>query len=154
MTLSTLSPKQEMILKWAFMPSTKDKYKAIICAGAVRSGKTVCMLVAFILWAMRNYNGQNFGICGKTVASAERNIVRPALDQADLAACYTLFYRRADHMLIVRGQNRENRFYIFGGERREQLHADSGNYPVRCAVRRGGADAPILCGTGHCPDTQ
>ncbi|MCC8076247.1 MAG: PBSX family phage terminase large subunit [Clostridiales bacterium] len=116
MTLSELSPKQKTVLKWAFMPSTRDKYKAIICDGAVRSGKTVCMLTAFILWAMRNFNGQNFGICGKTVASAERNIVRPAQEQADLQAYFSLTYRRADHVLMVRGLGRENRFYIFGGK--------------------------------------
>ncbi|MCD8050938.1 MAG: PBSX family phage terminase large subunit [Clostridiales bacterium] len=116
MTLSELSPKQKTVLKWAFMPSARDKYKAIICDGAVRSGKTVCMLTAFVLWAMRNFDGQNFGICGKTVASAERNIVRPAQEQADLQAYFSLAYRRADHVLMVRGLGRENRFYIFGGK--------------------------------------
>ncbi len=116
MTLSELSPKQKTVLKWAFTPSTREKYKAIICDGAVRSGKTVCMLTGFILWAMRYFNGQNFGVCGKTVASAERNIIRPAQEQADLAACFSLSYRRSDHVLMVRGLGRENRFYIFGGK--------------------------------------
>ncbi|MCC8064805.1 MAG: PBSX family phage terminase large subunit, partial [Clostridiales bacterium] len=116
MTLSELSPKQKTVLKWAFTPSTREQYKAIICDGAVRSGKTVCMLTGFILWAMRYFSGQNFGICGKTVASAERNIIRPAQEQADLAACFTLSYRRSDHVLMVRGLGRENRFYIFGGK--------------------------------------
>ncbi len=116
MTLSRLSPKQKTVLKWAFTPSTREQYKAIICDGAVRSGKTVCMLTGFILWAMRYFNGQNFGICGKTVASAERNIIRPAQEQADLAACFTLSYRHSDHVLMVRGLGRENRFYIFGGK--------------------------------------
>ncbi|MCD8381527.1 MAG: PBSX family phage terminase large subunit [Clostridiales bacterium] len=116
MTLSELSPKQKTVLKWAFTPSTRDRYRAIICDGAVRSGKTVCMLTAFILWAMRYFNGQSFGICGKTVASAERNIVRPAQEQADLQAYFSLIYRRADHVLMVHGLGRENRFYIFGGK--------------------------------------
>lgn len=116
MRIEKLSAKQKRLLKWAFTPSTREKYKAVVCDGSVRSGKTICMAAGFILWAMRNFVGQNFGICGKTVASAERNIIIPAQEIEDLTAFFRMHYRKSDHVLLVSGNGRENRFYIFGGK--------------------------------------
>lgn len=116
MRIEKLSAKQKRLMKWAFTPSTRDKYKAVVCDGSVRAGKTIGMVTAFILWAMRNFDGRNLGICGKTVASAERNIVIPAQEVEDLTAFFRLYYRKSDHVLVVSGGGRENRFYIFGGK--------------------------------------
>lgn len=116
MRIEKLSSKQKRLMKWAFTPSTRERYKAIVCDGAVRSGKTICMVTAFILWAMRYFDGQNFGICGKTVASAERNIIVPAQEIDDLTAFFQMRYRKSDHALVVSGGGKENRFYIFGGK--------------------------------------
>ena len=70
MRLSEFSPKQKEIFR--FMVSEET---SLICDGAVRSGKTVCMTLAFVLWAMNFADGANFAICGKTVGSVERNII-------------------------------------------------------------------------------
>ncbi|MDE6747347.1 MAG: PBSX family phage terminase large subunit, partial [Oscillospiraceae bacterium] len=80
MTFTKLSPKQKKIFKWCYGDSI---YNAIICDGAVRSGKTVCMITSFILWAMKYFDGAIFGICGKTVRSAERNIISPLMGITD-----------------------------------------------------------------------
>ena len=72
MEIKTFSKKQAEILKFVY--SNED---VIICDGAVRSGKTIVMSFAFVLWAMENFNKTNFAICGKTVSNAERNILRP-----------------------------------------------------------------------------
>ena len=69
MTFTKLSPKQKRIFRWCY----KDDYKALICDGAVRSGKTSIMMWAFVRWAMDNFNGQRFGVCGKTVDSTTKN---------------------------------------------------------------------------------
>lgn len=111
MTFETLSKKQTDVFKWCY---TTD-YKALICDGAVRSGKTICMVTSFILWAMRNFNEANFGICGKTVASAERNIIRPLQTIVDITAYFRVHYSRMTHMLTVENKNSRNYFFIFGG---------------------------------------
>ncbi len=116
MTFTKLSKKQKLLLKWAFMPNTKEKYKAVICDGAVRSGKTVCMSIAFILWAMTNFNNSVFGICGKTLKSAQRNILHPVQSSYDITNFYNLSFKRVENMLVVRGQGKENVFYFFGGK--------------------------------------
>ena len=56
------SPKQLQVMKW-----WKQDRDAIICDGAVRSGKTLCMGVAFLLWAMICFHDQQFALCGKTI---------------------------------------------------------------------------------------
>ena len=116
MRITALSKKQKCLMKWAFMQDTRNQFKAIVCDGAVRSGKTVCMTTAFILWAQRYFDRQNFGICGKTVASAERNIIMPVQENDDLRSFFAMTYRKVDHVLIVKGNGHENRFYIFGGK--------------------------------------
>lgn len=90
-------------------------YDAIICDGAVRSGKTTIMTVAFIDWAMKNYNNQWFGICGKTVDSARKNIINPYLNSAYARGKYTLTYKAQQKILVVKFQNTINYFEVFGG---------------------------------------
>lgn len=112
MTFETLSDKQKQIFLWW---GNTDK-KAIICDGAVRSGKTMCMITSYILWAMSNFDKCNFGICGKTVASAERNIIRPLMGISDVTYYFKLSYGRQAHLLTVSGGGRENYFFVFGGK--------------------------------------
>lgn len=115
MTLSKLSDKQKEVFRWCHRKSTRDVYDAIICDGAVRSGKTICMIASFIHWAMRFFDGAVFGICGKTVQSAERNILMPLQELADVTAYYQLSYTRSTKLLSIRSGERTNSFYIFGG---------------------------------------
>lgn len=102
-------------MKWAHLPQYRDK-KAIICDGSVRSGKTVSMIIGFVHWAMRFFDGKNFGICGKTVSSTERNIITPLLSMVDITDYYDVTYRRGDSLLTIRGGEKVNRFYVFGGK--------------------------------------
>lgn len=112
MTFAKLSAKQKQIFKWCY----KSDYSAIICDGAVRSGKTICMTTSFILWAMKKFNGATFGICGKTVRSAERNIIIPIQSIADLTCYFRISYSRSANMLTVEGNGVRNNFFVFGGK--------------------------------------
>lgn len=114
-TISKLSKKQKCVIKWAHMDKYKD-IKAIICDGSVRSGKTVSMIIGFIHWAMRNFDGCNFAICGKTVGSTERNIITPLMQMVDISYYYKLSYRRSDKLLTISGAKKQNKFYVFGGK--------------------------------------
>lgn len=113
--MKTLSKKQKRALAWAFNPKTRSKYKAIVCDGAVRSGKTTILTTAFVLWAMENYDRQNFAICGKTVGSTIRNVIKPLLNNESILSFYQIEFKRSENMLIIRGVNSVNQFYIFGG---------------------------------------
>lgn len=90
-----------------------NEYRGIICDGSIRSGKTVCMATGFILWSMTRFNGQNFAICGKTIASLRRNVIM-LLPQL-LEGIVEITERRSENVLVVRSRGVENRYYMFGG---------------------------------------
>lgn len=105
-----ISAKQKKILAFPY-----SGYDALICDGAVRSGKTSLMVVAFIDWAMREFDRQRFGICGKTVGSAVENMVIPYISMHYAKKRYTLHWRRSQKILEVRRGRKVNYFEVFGG---------------------------------------
>ena len=108
------SPKQRRVLSW-WMPGNPDSsFEAIVCDGAVRSGKTLAMGLSFFLWGMVCFNGKRFGICGKTIASLRRNVLSEILPRLEgLGATWK--ERRTENVVTVRFRGHENQFYIFGG---------------------------------------
>ena len=105
------SEKQREIMRFPYR-----KYDALICDGAVRSGKTSIMSLSFFLWAMGNFNNCAFALCGKSVGAVERNIVMPLLSVPYLKDNFTICYNRGDHVIIAKRGKRENRIYLFGGK--------------------------------------
>ena len=67
------------MLNWWRTAHPYSRYEAIICDGAVRSGKTLSMGLGFFLWACSSFRGARFGICGKTIASLRRNVLTDLL---------------------------------------------------------------------------
>lgn len=110
--MSGFSPKQMEIFKFMYEP----EYVALICDGAVRSGKTTCMSFSFLTWAFKSFNEMNLALCGKTVRSAERNILRPLMRLSYTRKHYKMKYDSTAHMLEVTKGNRTNYFWIFGGK--------------------------------------
>ena len=105
-----ISDKQKKILAFSY-----SKFDSIICDGAVRSGKTSIMAVSFIDWAMREFDGRLFGICGKTVDSCVKNLVIPYISLAYAHEKYAIKWRRSDKILEVRANGATNYFEVFGG---------------------------------------
>ena len=104
------SPKQRQVLRWW----RDGGYDAVICDGAVRSGKTYAMTLSFFLWAMARFHGRRFGLCAPTREGVRRNVLAPVR-----AALEELGFRLEERVsrgeLVVRCGGRENRFYLFGG---------------------------------------
>ena len=114
MSYAAFSPKQKRLLSW-WVPGNRDcKREAIVCDGAVRSGKTMAMGLSFFLWAMSSFDKQRFGICGKTISSLRRNVLSEILPRLEgLGATWK--EKRTENLVILRFLGRENKFYIFGG---------------------------------------
>ncbi len=75
------------------------------------------MILGFVHWAMRFFDGKNFGICGKTISSTERNIILPLLNMPDITDYYSLQYIRGENKrIIIRSGSHTNTFFIFGGK--------------------------------------
>lgn len=108
------SPKQMQALTWWCPGSPHSGKSGIICDGAVRSGKTLCMSLSFVSWAFYRFRDTAFALCGKTVASLRRNVLTPLTEQLT-ALGFTCTFKISRSELTVRRDGRENRFYLFGG---------------------------------------
>ena len=112
--MTAFSPKQRTVLSWWVPGNPNRDREAIVCDGAVRSGKTLAMGLSFFLWAMSCFSGQKFGVCGKTIASLRRNVLSEILPKLEaLGAKWK--EKRTDNLLTVKFRGRENQFYVFGG---------------------------------------
>ena len=112
MIYQKFSKRQILAMTWWNRPGLKE-YDAIICDGAVRSGKTVCMTNGIFLWSMTAFDRQNFAICGRSISSLRRNIVCN-LHQW-LGGVFELREHRSENKLTVRWGSRQNTYYLFGG---------------------------------------
>lgn len=107
------SPQQLKIFRW-WRSKNSDEWDGIICDGAVRSGKTTCMTLSFLLWSMTGFDGQSFAICGKTISSVRRNIV--TFIKQNRKSLYTIRECVSRNYMDISMSGRTNRFYIFGGK--------------------------------------
>lgn len=120
MKFETFSLKQTKILTWWTNNSPYKDYDGIICDGSIRAGKTVAMALSFIFWAMETFNGEMFGMSGKSVSSFNRNVnfwLIPALKLRG----YKVQSNLSEHYITVKkrdkksGKIKTNYFYYFGG---------------------------------------
>lgn len=110
-----LSQRQKQTLSWWAPQSAYSGYNGIIDDGSIRSGKTFTMGFSFVQWGMTCFNGQQFAMCGKTIASFRRNVLGTLKQQ--LAACgYLVKEHRAENCMTVSKGNKSNEFYFFGGK--------------------------------------
>ncbi len=111
----SFSKKQLTVLSWWHPSSELCTYDAIICDGAVRSGKTTCMALSFVAWAFFSFNDTSFALCGKTVTSLKRNIVVPLLSTLR-GMGFDCKEKLSQNLIIISYKGRTNRFYLFGGK--------------------------------------
>ena len=114
MRFAPFSKKQLRVLTW-WRPGSPDRQKdAILCDGAVRSGKTLCLSLSFVMWATHCFSGHDFALCGKTILSLQRNLLEPLLPILR-GMGYRCRFAAGRRVLTVGLGRHENRFYLFGG---------------------------------------
>lgn len=109
------SRQQRRVLNWWTDKSPVNGKEGIIADGSIRSGKTLSMSLSYVMWAMERFDGQNFGMAGKTIQSFRRNVLKDLLPVL-VTRGYRYEDRRGDNKLIIRRGAIENAFYIFGGK--------------------------------------
>ena len=108
------SEKQRTVLNWWCRGSSLSDKNGIICDGAVRSGKTLCMSLSFIGWAFYHFGDTSFALCGKTITSLRRNVVTPLIPVLSSLG-FSVEDKLSKNLLIIKKGSAENRFYLFGG---------------------------------------
>ena len=109
------SKKQKQVLTWWCKESPVKDKDGIIADGAIRSGKTLCMSLSYVLWAMSTFNMQNLGMAGKTIGSFRRNVLF-WLKLMLKSRGYKVVDHRSDNMVEISKGDVVNFFYIFGGK--------------------------------------
>lgn len=115
MEYKAFSQKQLRALTWWCPGSSYEAYDAIICDGVVRSGKTLCLGISFVAWALYRFRDRSFALCGKTIRSLKRNLITtllPALEEAGFRCKFFVAENRID----ISFGGACNRFYLFGGK--------------------------------------
>lgn len=109
------STKQVQVLTWwNDLSPVKDK-DMLIADGSVRAGKTVVMSISFIMWSMETFDEENFALCGKTIGSLRRNVVKP-LKRMLKGRGYKCHDRRSENILTISKNGKNNDYYLFGGK--------------------------------------
>jgi PBSX family phage terminase large subunit len=114
MGYSRFSDKQKLVLSWWTAGSRYRGRDAIICDGAVRSGKTLCMGLGFFIWAMTAFDGRKFALCGKTIQALRRNLLSEIVPKLEELGFRTK-EKRSENLLVMQFGGHENSFYVFGG---------------------------------------
>jgi len=109
------SKKQRMVLNWWTEKSPVNDRDGIIADGAIRAGKTLCMSLSFVFWAMSNFEYESFAMCGKTVGSFRRNVLF-WLKLMLYSRGYKCEDKRSENLVVISKDGIENYFYIFGGK--------------------------------------
>lgn len=115
MKFRPFSKKQLAVLTWWSKSSPYAGRDAIICDGAVRSGKTLCMSISFAIWATACFNKSSFAICGKTVSSLRRNIISPIIPVLKSIG-FSCRFKISQNLLEISRGGVSNSFYLFGGK--------------------------------------
>ena len=111
-------PQSENQLKamiWWSQGSGSEQYDAVICDGAVRSGKTFALSLSFVTWASLSFHGAILGFCGKTITALRRNVIMPLLPCLKELG-FDVRENVSQSRLTIRFHDHENTFFLFSGK--------------------------------------
>ncbi len=104
------SPRQKEAITWW----RRKEHQAIICDGAVRSGKTLALGLGFFLWATATFREKDLALCGKTAGAVRRNLLGQ-VGSILREMGFTWEEKVSRGILRVGLGERVNTFYLFGG---------------------------------------
>lgn len=104
-----------MVLEWWCEGSPYKDKDGIICDGSIRAGKTTAMAFSYVMWAMDSFDEENFALCGKTINSLRRNVIKQ-LKHILISRGYKIREHRAENYMTISLGDISNDFYLFGGK--------------------------------------
>lgn len=104
------SRKQKQLLSWWMQGNSPyADYDLVIADGSIRSGKTIAMVNAFLLWSLTQFEGQAFIVAGRSSGALKRNLLRPMFQILhSMQVPYT--YNRSENYITIGS----NTYYCFG----------------------------------------
>lgn len=105
------SKKQKKLLGWWAEGSPHRHKKMIIADGSIRSGKTITIIVSFILWSLETFEGEKFILAARTVGTLKRNIIEEMFKILNALGISYQYVKNSDDHYILIGSNK---YYLFG----------------------------------------
>ena len=106
------SRKQRQLLNWWRPGSGVEDRRIVLADGAIRSGKTVAMILSFLLWSLSSFRGQDFILAGVTSGALARNVLGPMLAMLETLGV-PAEWKRGEARVLVGG----NSYYLFGADK-------------------------------------
>jgi len=106
---SEFSLKQKILLYWWHDESIYKDNDIVIADGAIRSGKTIGMIVSFLKWSQSKFVAENFIVAGKSVGSLKRNVIKPLISIL-INFGWKFNYNRSENFIEIGN----NTYYLFG----------------------------------------
>lgn len=106
------SRKQKKALYWWHAGSGHEHCRMILADGAIRSGKTVAMLLSFLRWSQTRFSDQDFIMAGVTTGALRRNVLSPMFQMLE-----TLDQKWVEHRAAGVVRIGTNRYHVFGADK-------------------------------------
>ena len=106
------SVRQQQALTWWREGSGHEHERILLADGAIRSGKTVAMIVSFLLWSLSSFHGQDFIIAGVTGGALRRNVLAPMFRMLETFGI-PYNWKRGDARIVIG----DNTYHLFGAEK-------------------------------------
>ena len=110
--LKPFSKKQKQAIYWWMPGSGQESKRMILADGAIRSGKTIAMILSFLGWSLSQFHGAEFILAGVTIGALRRNVLMPMFR---LLETFGIDYewKRTEACVLIGG----NTYHLFGADK-------------------------------------
>ena len=105
------SDQQRRLMHWWRPGLISSENDFVIADGAIRSGKTIAMIIGFLTWSQEMYQGESFVLAGKTMGALKKNVIKPMLQILEAWGWPYEYVRSGSEPHIDIGSNT---YYLFG----------------------------------------
>ncbi len=106
------SKKQTRALLWWRSGSGHENARIMLADGAIRSGKTVAMIVSFLTWSLSTFRDKDFIIAGVTGGALRRNVLAPMFRILETLGI-PCDWKRTEAKLLIGS----NSYHLFGADK-------------------------------------
>ena len=106
------SRRQRQLLNWWRPGSGHEHQRFVLADGAIRSGKTIAMILSFFLWSQTCHEGREFIVAGVTSGALKRNVLLPLFSMLD-ALGIPYEWKRGEGMVVIG----TNHYFLFGADK-------------------------------------
>ena len=105
------SDQQRRLIHWWRPVVRASQNDFVIADGAIRSGKTIAMIIGFLTWSQKMFSGQSFILAGNTMGALKKNVLRPMLQILEAWGWPYEYIRSGTDARLEIGSNT---YYLYG----------------------------------------